>query len=117
MAIEKLGGNVFIDKDAKVAYYSEFNEEARYLIEMNAKGFTVKNASEMPKPKRKSKNPVPKKADFEKTLTTVEKRIYNAKLAESNRYMSAYHAVMEHRKNKENSAAKAAKEEQTESAE
>ena len=107
MAIEKLSETVYIDRDAKVIYFSSLDEESKFLIEMNkGEGFTVKSASEMPQPRKSS---IPKKKAFVKTLTEEEKELFD-KIEPDKKYWGAYYAVMAMRKQVKEKAAKPTKE-------
>lgn len=105
MAIEKLSDSVSIDRAKKVIYFSALDDESKFLIEMNREeGYVIKSASEMPKPKKRrrksnGKNVPPKQDDFLKTLTEDEKKLFEEVKAEK-KYVGAYHAVMNARKNK-----------------
>lgn len=107
MAIEKLSKYVYIDREAKVIYFSALDEASRFLIEMNKEeGFTVKSVSEMPKPKRKSGNKMPKKAAFIETLSPEEKKLFDEEFEKSNKkYTTAYYAVINARKAKKTATA------------
>lgn len=107
MAIEKLSKYVYIDREAKVVYFSAIDEASRFLIEMNKEeGFTVKSTSEMPKPKRKSGNKMPKKDAFIETLSPEEKKLFDEEFEKSNKkYTTAYYAVINARKAKKTATA------------
>lgn len=113
MAIEKLSKNVFVDRDERVIYFSALDDESKFLIEMNKEdGYTVKSASLMPK-KHRGGRKIPKKKDFEPTLTAAEKKIYDAALKDNSgtngvaAYNAAYRAVMKSRADKQNSEVEA----------
>lgn len=117
MAIEKLSESVFIDREAKVIYFSALDDESKYVIEQNKEsGYVVKSASEMPKPKarkrRKSSNPNSRMTEEEllKLATPAEKKKFTATKKNSG-FLAARGEFLKNRKDK------AAKEEQTESAE
>ena len=117
MAIEKLSSSVSIDREAKVIYFSALDEESKFLIEMNKEeGFSIKSASEMPKPKarkrRKSSNPNSRMTEEEllKLATPAEKKKFTA-TKKSSGFLAARGEFLKNRKGK------AVKEEQTESVE
>lgn len=107
MAIEKLSKCVRIDREKKVIYFSALDDESKYLIEMNKEdGYTVKSISEMPKPKRKSGNKMPKKDAFIETLSPEEKKLFDEEFEKSDKkYTVAYYAVINARKAKETATA------------
>lgn len=107
MAIEKLSKSVFIDREAKVIYFSALDDESKYLIEVSKEdGYIVKSASVMPKPKRKSGNKMPKKAAFIETLSPEEKKLFDEEFEKSNKkYTTAYYAVINARKAKKTATA------------
>lgn len=113
MAIERLSPSVSIDRDAKVIYFSALDEESRFLIEMNKEeGYSVKSASELPKPKarkrRKSSNPNSRMTEEEilKIATAAEKKRFEAAKKEKG-FLAARGDFLKNRASKQNSEAKA----------
>lgn len=106
MAIEKLSKKVYIDREAKVIYFSSLDDESKYLIETNKEeGFTVKSVSEMPKPKprkrRKSTNPNSRMTEAEilKVATPAEKKKFEATKKDKG-YLAARGEFLKNRKDK-----------------
>lgn len=115
MAIEKLSKTVYIDREAKVIYFSALDDESKYLIEMNKEdGYTVKSASEMPKPKarkfRKNSNPNSRMNEKQilEVATAAEKKKFEATKKEKG-FLAARGEFLKNRENKEADAATAEK--------
>ena len=117
MAIEKLTESVFIDREAKVIYFSSLDEESRFrlLVEMNRdEGFSIKSANDLPKPKarKRRKNSNPNSRMNEKQIlevaTAVEKKKFEATKKEKG-FLAARGEFLKNRGSKEADAATAEK--------